>query len=134
VPEHLVEVLGHRDELDAHVVVISFAIPEMLRLYRAELPLGDVGLVSDIDRAAYAAFGFGRAAAARVWLDRGCGGRTRGCWREAGVRNPRRTTRCSSAVTSSSVPAAASAGSTAAAVRRTARRSTRCWPPGGPHE
>jgi hypothetical protein len=62
-------VLRHRDELDARVVVISFAIPEMLRLYRDELALGDVRLLSDVERAAYAAFGFGRAAAARVWLD-----------------------------------------------------------------
>ena len=48
--------------------MISFAIPEMLRLYREEHALGEARLFTDVDRAAYAAFGFGRAGAARVWL------------------------------------------------------------------
>ncbi len=63
------EVLGQQQRLDARVVVISFASPASLARYRDRFDLGDATLLSDRDRAAYNAFGFGRAAAARVWLD-----------------------------------------------------------------
>lgn len=63
------EVLDHADELGARVVVVSFAAPESLSAYRDRLGLAGALLFSDTDRAAYAAFGFDRASAARVWLD-----------------------------------------------------------------
>jgi hypothetical protein len=64
-----VEVLNHREELQARVVVVSFAAPESLARYRDRFDLGGAVLLSDTERAAYAAFGFDRASRARVWLD-----------------------------------------------------------------
>ena len=63
------QVLRHQDELRARIVVVSFASPASLARYRERFDLGDAVLLSDTHRAAYAAFGFGRASAARVWLD-----------------------------------------------------------------
>ena len=63
------QVLDEADALRAHIVVVSFAAPESLARYRERFALGDAVLLSDPDRAAYAAFGFGRASRARVWLD-----------------------------------------------------------------
>ena len=63
------EVLSQRERLEARVVVVSFARPEQLALYRERVDLRDANLLSDVERAAYAAFGFGRASTARVWLD-----------------------------------------------------------------
>jgi hypothetical protein len=64
-----VQVLRHQEELRARVVVVSFATPASLARYRERFDLGGAVLLSDAGRAAYAAFGFGRASAARVWLD-----------------------------------------------------------------
>ena len=63
------QVLDRRQELGTEVVVVSFAAPALLRLYGQEQDFDDVRLLSDQDRAAYAAFGFGRAGYGRVWLD-----------------------------------------------------------------
>lgn len=63
------EVLEHRDRLAARVVVVSFARPASLAAYRDRFGLGDVLLLSDPERLAYAAFGFDRGSVARVWLD-----------------------------------------------------------------
>lgn len=63
------QVLDHRQQLGARVAVVSYAAPALLRLYREEQGLDDVLLLSDQHRAAYAAFGFGRAGVGRVWLD-----------------------------------------------------------------
>lgn len=62
------QVAERRKELGLRVVVVSFAPPELLRLYERELALG-VEYMCDAERAAYDAFGFGRASFARVWLD-----------------------------------------------------------------
>jgi hypothetical protein len=63
-------VLDHREELGLRVGVVSFAIPEYARLFRAELGLGpDVLVLCDPERELYARFRFGRASFARVWLD-----------------------------------------------------------------
>jgi hypothetical protein len=62
-------VLDHRAQLEADVVVISFAAPSRLRVYRRQHDLASVRLYSDPGRAAYRAFGFQRAGVARVWLD-----------------------------------------------------------------
>ncbi len=52
------------------VVVVSFAAPASLRAYADRFAeLRDAVLLSDVDRAAYAAFGFSRGSRARVWLD-----------------------------------------------------------------
>jgi hypothetical protein len=64
-----VQVLNSRHQIGAQVVVVSFAAPALLRLYRREQGLDEILLFSDEDRAAYAAFGFGRAGVGRVWLD-----------------------------------------------------------------
>ena len=61
--------LDHRDELDVRVAVISFAPPASLEAYRERFGLGDAVLLSDEERAAYAAFGFDRASVARAYLD-----------------------------------------------------------------
>jgi hypothetical protein len=50
------------------VVVVTFAPAPLLARFEAALGL-DIEYYGDPDRHAYAAFGFGRAAAARVWLD-----------------------------------------------------------------
>lgn len=63
------QVLDHRAELEARIVVVSFAAPESLARYRDRFDLGDAVLLSDTERTAYAAFGFERASRARVWLD-----------------------------------------------------------------
>jgi hypothetical protein len=63
-----VEVLDHREELDVRVVVVSFAAPASLAAYRERLGLEDALLLSDTERAAYAAFGFDRASVARAYL------------------------------------------------------------------
>ena len=62
------EVLDHRAQLRARVVVVSFAPPASLAAYERRLGLEGALLLSDPERRAYAAFGFGRASAARVWL------------------------------------------------------------------
>jgi hypothetical protein len=56
------------DELAVPVAVVSFAEPALLARFerRVELPFTFYG---DPERATYAAFGFGRASVARVWLD-----------------------------------------------------------------
>ena len=59
---------GRGAELTGQVIVISFAIPELLAAYERELGL-DLPLYSDPDRALYEAIGFGRASVARAWLD-----------------------------------------------------------------
>ena len=61
--------LSQRDRLDARIVVVSFASPASLASYRERFDLAGVELLSDRERAAYRAFGFERAGAARVWLD-----------------------------------------------------------------
>jgi len=63
-----VEVAERIDDLDGRVACVTFAEPAMLaRFERAmELPFS---LYGDPRRAAYRAFGFGRASIARVWLD-----------------------------------------------------------------
>ena len=63
------EVLEHREELGVRVVVVSFAAPPSLASYRDRFGFEGAVLLSDAERAAYAAFGFTRASAARVWLD-----------------------------------------------------------------
>ena len=73
------EVLDHREELDARVVVISFAPPASLAAYRERFGLGEAVLLSDEERAAYAAFGFDRASVVRAYLD------PRVWWRYAGL-------------------------------------------------
>lgn len=62
--------LKEGEGLGVRVVVVSFAIPEYLRLYRREMGLPDeLLMLSDTDREAYRWLGFGRASTARVWLD-----------------------------------------------------------------
>ncbi len=61
--------LQAREALDVRVVVVSFAAPASLAAYRARFGLDGAVLLSDADREAYAAFGFGRATRRRVWLD-----------------------------------------------------------------
>lgn len=57
-------------ELPDRVVVVSFAAPASIARWREHLALDeDVLLLSDVDRALYAAFGFDRGSIARVWLD-----------------------------------------------------------------
>lgn len=56
-------------ELGARVVVVAFAAAGSLGPWQARLGLSDTLVLSDPQRAAYAAFGFGRASVARVWLD-----------------------------------------------------------------
>ena len=63
------EVLDHREELGVEVVVVAFAIPEWLALYEHDLGRPGVRFLSDPGRASYAAFGFPRGSAPRVWLD-----------------------------------------------------------------
>ena len=50
------------------MAVVSFAGPPLLAGFERELAL-PVELFGDPGREAYAAFGFGRASVARVWLD-----------------------------------------------------------------
>ena len=57
-----------RAELPGRVLVISFAIPELLAAYDRELGL-DLPLYCDPGRELYREFGFGRASVARAWLD-----------------------------------------------------------------
>ena len=61
------------------VVVVSFATPTSLAAYRERFGFEDAVMLSDEHRVAYAAFGFDRASAARVWLD------PRVWWRYAGL-------------------------------------------------
>lgn len=61
--------LGEREALGARVVVVAFAPPEPLAHYQHGLGLGELLVLSDPDRAAYAAFGFERGTFRRVWLD-----------------------------------------------------------------
>jgi hypothetical protein len=60
-------VWGHRAQLGARVVCVSFAPAQLLDAYRRELGI-EVQLYSDPERAAYRAFGFDRASVARAWL------------------------------------------------------------------
>ena len=62
------EVAGHREELHGRIVVVTFSPPELLARFEAELGLG-LPMLSDRDRALYAALGFGRGSVRRVWLD-----------------------------------------------------------------
>jgi hypothetical protein len=62
-------VLSQREDLGVQVVVVSFAPPATLEVYSSKLGLDGAVLLSDVDRAAYAAFGFERGSTARVWLD-----------------------------------------------------------------
>jgi hypothetical protein len=48
---------------------VTFAAPALLAAFGRELRLDRIELWTDPDRAAYRAFGFGRASVARVWLD-----------------------------------------------------------------
>ena len=59
------EVLSHREQLRLRVVVVAFAPPAALQVYEGRFGLVDVPLLSDPDRSAYAAFGFGRGSFAR---------------------------------------------------------------------
>ncbi len=63
------EVLRHRDQLEARVVVVSFASPPSLAAFAERFRFEGALLLSDEDRAAYPAFGFDRARLVRVWLD-----------------------------------------------------------------
>jgi hypothetical protein len=74
-----VEVLQHREELAARVVVVAFASPASLSTFQQRFSFEGALLLSDEPRAAYAAFGFDRASTARVWLD------PRVWWRYAGL-------------------------------------------------
>ena len=56
-----------RERLGVRVACVSFAPPALLDAYRRELEI-DAELYSDVERAAYRAFGFGRASFARAWL------------------------------------------------------------------
>ncbi len=56
-----------RAELPGRVLVVSFAIPELLAAYERELGL-DLPLYCDPERELYHALGFGRASVARAWL------------------------------------------------------------------
>jgi hypothetical protein len=68
--EHLVEVLEHRSALGMRVAVVAFAPPESLTTrYQQRQRLEHVLVLSDPDRLAYRAFGFGRGTVRRVWLD-----------------------------------------------------------------
>lgn len=49
-------------------MVVTFAAPELLARFEAELGLG-LPMLADRDRALYAALGFERGSVARVWLD-----------------------------------------------------------------
>jgi hypothetical protein len=62
-------VLNHKNELGLRIVVVAFAAPESLRGYQHRQQLDDLLVLSDPDRHAYRAFGFGRGTALRVWLD-----------------------------------------------------------------
>ena len=62
------EVLSHRERLRLRVMVVAFAPPSALQAYEGRFGLVDVPLLSDPDRSAYTAFGFGRGSFARVWL------------------------------------------------------------------
>jgi len=61
-------VASRREEIPAQIVVVMFAAPPLLARFETELDLG-VPMVTDRDRALYAALGFGRGSIARVWLD-----------------------------------------------------------------
>jgi hypothetical protein len=65
----LVEVLDHSDELGVRVVVVAFAPGESLVRYQHRQRLDRLLVLSDPDRKAYEAFGFGRGSVLRVWLD-----------------------------------------------------------------
>jgi hypothetical protein len=63
-------VLHHVDQLEIRVVVVAFAPPESLAGYQHRQRLDHLLVLSDPDRRAYRAFGFGRGTVLRVWLDR----------------------------------------------------------------
>lgn len=56
------------DELPGRVVVVTFAPPQLLASFEREIGL-PFPVYGDPGRAAYEAFGLGRASVARVWLD-----------------------------------------------------------------
>jgi hypothetical protein len=62
-------VLNHKNELGLRIVVVAFAPPDALRGYQHRQRLDDLLVLSDPDRRAYGAFGFGRGTILRVWLD-----------------------------------------------------------------
>lgn len=57
-------------DLDGRVVCVTFAEPGMLRGFERKMDL-PYPVYGDADRRTYRAFGFGRAARRRVWLDPG---------------------------------------------------------------
>lgn len=61
--------LNHVDQLRIRVVVVAFAPLDSLRGYQHRQQLDDLLVLSDPDRHAYRAFGFGRGTVLRVWLD-----------------------------------------------------------------
>lgn len=61
--------LEYNEQLGLRVVVIAFAPAESLAAYQHRQGLDDLLVLSDPDRRAYHAFGFGRATVLRVWLD-----------------------------------------------------------------
>ncbi len=61
--------LNDIDELGVRVVVVAFAARESLAGYQHRQRLDHVQVLSDPDRRAYHAFGFGRGTLLRVWLD-----------------------------------------------------------------
>jgi hypothetical protein len=62
-------VLQHNERLGVRVVVIAFAPSESLAGYQHRQGLDSLLVLSDPDRRAYHAFGFGRGTVVRVWLD-----------------------------------------------------------------
>jgi hypothetical protein len=62
-------VLTHAEQLPVRVVVIAFASARSLAGYQHRQALDDLLVLSDPDRRAYDAFGFGRGTVLRVWLD-----------------------------------------------------------------
>ena len=61
--------LNDVDQLRIRVVVVAFAQRESLRGYQHRQRLDGLLVLSDPDRHAYRAFGFGRGTVLRVWLD-----------------------------------------------------------------
>jgi len=57
------------DQLGVRVVVVAFAPRESLAGYQHRQRLDHIQVLSDPDRRAYHAFGFGRGTLLRVWLD-----------------------------------------------------------------
>jgi hypothetical protein len=56
-------------EAGVPAIVVTFADPPLLAAFERDLDRPGAPLLGDPDRLLYAAFGFGRASLARVWLD-----------------------------------------------------------------